>query len=173
MSLQIESDQDDIVDTGSVTTRPAKAKSKHALTTKERALGLLARREHSAAELKRKLLQKGCAADEIVSGLSELQAEGALSDRRFTEAYVHMRRNRGYGPLRIMAELREKGISADLADEYLNHEEHEWQSVLHQQYTRKYGNQPPADYQDKSKRIGYLQARGFKLDLIFDLIGKL
>ena len=169
MSLQTESDQDDIDDTATVTTRPAKATSQYALTTKERALGLLARREHSAAELKRKLLQKGCATDEIVSGLSELQAEGALSDKRFTEAYVHMRKNKGYGPLRIMAELREKGIGADLADEYLHQDVQDWQSVLRQQYQKKFAGNPLTDYHDKSKRIGYLQARGFKLEWIFDL----
>lgn len=146
----------------SVTTRSAK----------DVALGLLARREHSTSELKRKLQQKGCASEEIASGLSQLQTEGILSDRRFTEAYVHMRMNKGYGPLRILSELREKGISADLANEYLNKTEYDWQSVLNQHYQKKFGSHAPADYREKSKRIGYLHARGFKLDLIFDLIGK-
>ncbi|HEX5636173.1 MAG TPA: regulatory protein RecX, partial [Gammaproteobacteria bacterium] len=87
---------------------------------KDRALGLLARREHSAVELKRKLQQKGYNSSDIDTELSQLQRDGSLSDRRFTEAYVNMRMNRGYGPMRILAELRDRGIPAELANEYLN-----------------------------------------------------
>ncbi|MDQ1363882.1 MAG: regulatory protein [Pseudomonadota bacterium] len=152
-----------------IATGSGKKESVTARSAKDVAMGLLARREHSASELKRKLQQKGCAADEIVSGLSQLQADGALSDRRFTEAYVHMRKNKGYGPVRIMAELREKGVSAELANEYLYQDVLDWQAILRQQYLKKYSGEPLTDYHEKSKRIGYLQTRGFKLEWIFEL----
>ena len=149
----------------SVKTIPVKA-----IPVKDRALGLLARREHSAAELKRKLRQKGYASADIDAGLSPLLLDGSVSDRRFTEAYVNMRMNRGYGPMRILAELRERGIPAELAHEYLNQETLDWYVVLNRQYIKKYADAPVTDHQDKSKRIAYLQARGFRLDLIFDVI---
>lgn len=137
---------------------------------KDRALGLLARREHSAVELKRKLQQKGYNSSDIDAELSQLQQDGSLSDRRFTEAYVNMRMNRGYGPMRILAELRDRGIPAELANEYLNQETLDWYAVLNRQYIKKYAGVPITDHLDKSKRIAYLQARGFRLDLIFDLL---
>ncbi|MBI3188172.1 MAG: regulatory protein RecX [Gammaproteobacteria bacterium] len=137
---------------------------------KDRALGLLARREHSAVELKRKLQQKGYNSSDIDTELLQLQRDGSLSDRRFTEAYVNMRMNRGYGPMRILAELRDRGIPAELANEYLNQELLDWHAVLSRQYTKKYAGIPIADHQDKSKRIAYLQARGFRLDLIFEVL---
>ena len=154
------------------TTSRRKNKSVSTLSTKGRALGLLARREHSKAELARKLRQKGCAVDEIETGLQQLQADGYLSDRRFTEAYVNMRMNRGYGPMRILAELREKGVAGELANEFLNHETLDWFAVLQRQYNKKFGEVAVTDRQDKAKRIAYLQARGFRLDLIFDVLGK-
>ena len=149
---------------------PVKAIPIKAISIKDRALGLLARREHSATELKRKLQQKGYASAAIDAGLSPLLLDGSVSDRRFTEAYVNMRMNRGYGPMRILAELRERGIPAELAHEYLNQETLDWYAVLNRQYLKKYAGAPVTDHQDKSKRIAYLQARGFRLDLIFDVI---
>ncbi len=151
-------------------TIPVKAISVKAIPVKDRALGLLARREHSAAELKRKLRQKGYASADIDAGLSPLLLDGSVSDRRFTEAYVNMRMNRGYGPMRILAELRERGIPAELAHEYLNQETLDWYTVLNRQYLKKYAGALVTDHQDKSKRIAYLQARGFRLNLIFDVI---
>ena len=143
------------------------------IPVKDRALGLLARREHSAAELKRKLQQKGyTSAVEVDNCLLRLQAEGSLSDHRFTEAYVHMRMSRGYGPMRIMAELREKGITGDLIAECLSQDASDWQIVLRHQYDKKYSGRPIEDYRDKAKRVGYLQARGFKLDWILSLLGE-
>lgn len=141
------------------------------IPVKDRALGLLARREHSATELKRKLQLKGYAAADIDVGVSQLLQDGSLSDRRFTEAYVNMRMNRGYGPVRIMAELRDRGINADLADEYLNQDVCDWPAILRKHYNKKYAGHPITDYHEKSRRIGYLQARGFKLDWIFNLLG--
>ena len=54
----------------------------------ERALRLLARREHSRAELSHKLGQAGFAADDITPLLDEFEEKNWLSDRRFAESYV-------------------------------------------------------------------------------------
>jgi regulatory protein len=85
---------------------------------------------------------------------------------------VNMRKNRGYGPMRILAELRDRGIPVELANEFLNQETLDWYAVLSRQYTKKYGATPITDQQDKSKRVAYLQARGFRLDSIFDVINQ-
>ena len=131
---------------------------------------MLARREHSAFELRRKLKQRDIDDAEIEEAVERLQREGLLSDERFAEAYIHMRRGKGYGPLRIALELKERGVAES---DYLDHlyaEEHDWVSVLETAYQKKYGNTRYHDYRDKAKRIRYLQYRGFTLEMINELI---
>src|SRR5690554_546207 len=82
---------------------------------REAALRLLARREHSVAELSRKLLQRGWREPEAEATIARLAAENLQSDQRFAESYARSRAARHYGPLRIRAELAERGIDRDLA----------------------------------------------------------
>ena len=131
---------------------------------------MLARREHSAFELRRKLKQKDIDNAEIEETVDRLQREGLLSDERFAEAYIHMRRGKGYGPLRIALELRERGVAESDYVDYLYASEHDWLSVLKAAYRKKYGNTRYHDYRDKAKRIRYLQYRGFALEMISELI---
>lgn len=152
--------------------RSEKSKANAETPVRERALGLLMRREHSTVEMQRKLQQRGYKSTEIDACLAALQQEGILSDRRYTEAYMNSRMNRGYGPMRILAELGERGISSSMAHEFLNQETLDWSAVLMRQYNKKFSLIPIADHQDKTKRIAYLQARGFRLDLIFEVLGK-
>ena len=68
---------------------------------------MLARREHSAFEIRRKLKLRDIDNDEIEQAVQRLQQEGLLSDERYAESYIHMRMNKGYGPLKIELELKE------------------------------------------------------------------
>ena len=77
---------------------------------RNRALSWLARREYGRQELIRKLVQRGCAEEDATRIVAVLTAEGSVSDERFIEALLHVRRVRGYGPLYIRRELEEKGI---------------------------------------------------------------
>ena len=131
---------------------------------------MLARREHSAFELRRKLKQKDIDDAEIEQAVEHLQREGLLSDARFAEAYIHMRRGKGYGPLRIALELKQRGVDESVYVDHLYAAEHDWVSVLKAAYQKKYGNTRYHDYLDKAKRIRYLRHRGFALDMISDLV---
>src|ERR1041385_5485572 len=77
----------------------------------DKALTLLARREHSARELKSKLVRKGLDADESAAALAQLQAKDYQSDARFGEMLVRSRIAQGYGPRWIVAELKTHGIA--------------------------------------------------------------
>ena len=79
------------------------------------AMGLLARREHSASELRGKLQARnhGSALIEVV--LRELQKQDLQSDERFARACTDSLIARGYGSLRVRHELRQKGVSEELA----------------------------------------------------------
>lgn len=125
-----------------------------------RALKLLARREHSVLELRRKLEQRGCEEAPLEAVLERLGAERLLSDRRFAESYVRGRAERGYGPLRIRAELRERGIDAALADGPLG-ETGDWTERARAARRKRFGSAVPADYREKARQMRFLQQRGF------------
>ncbi len=72
---------------------------------------LLARREHSARELKSKLARRGIEKDEVDSVLATLQSKDFQNDARFGEMLVRTRIESGYGPRWIIAELKTHGIA--------------------------------------------------------------
>lgn len=76
------------------------------------ALRLLSRREHSVAELRRKLQERGFNADTIAEVLADCRRLGYLDDDRFARQYSEQLRRRGYGRLRIEQMLKSKGLSA-------------------------------------------------------------
>ncbi len=132
---------------------------------------MLARREHSAFEIRRKLQQKDITESEIEEAIERLQREGLQSDQRYAESYINMRRGRGYGPLRISLELRERGVAESDFGQYLYAGNMDWWSTLKAAHDKKFGGAPCGSYQEKAKRIRYLQYRGFALDKIHELLG--
>jgi regulatory protein len=131
------------------------------------AVRMLARREHSALELRHKLGQRGVDEADIDGTISRLQQEGLQSDERFAEAYVHSRSGKGYGPLRIAVELRDRGLDDGIIETCLEHDDNHWQMLLQQAHRRKFGDGPIGDFQDRARRIRFLQYRGFELDKIY------
>ncbi len=132
---------------------------------RELSVRLLARREHSALELRRKLRQRGCDEALIEEALSQLQQERLQSDRRFAEEYARSRCNQGYGPLRIEAELRERGVDARI-DELLELDEQEWRELAAEVRRKRFGNVAPSDLRERSRQYRYLGQRGFTSDQI-------
>ena len=131
---------------------------------------MLARREHSAFEIRRKLKQRDIGDAEIEQAVEHLQQEGLLSDQRYAESYIHLRKSKGYGPLRIALELRERGVAESDYEQYLYHRDIDWRSVLEAACDKKFGGRTCDDYREKAKRIRYLQYRGFALDEIHELL---
>ena len=116
-------------------------------------------REHSQLELERKLLRHYGPA-EVQQVLQKLRQQGLQSDARFAEQYVHSRRNKGYGPLRIRPELVERGIANELIATWLDAEQ-DWHAVMLDVAERKFGSHPPADRKELAKRGRFLSSRGF------------
>ena len=132
---------------------------------------LLARREYGRQEMVNKLLVKGFEPSLIENVVEQLVAERLLSDERFVEAFVRSRSNRGYGPRRIEAELRERGISDELSDERLaagpSEEETDWVARAAEVRRRKFGEELPKDFQERARQMRYLEYRGFTHDQIY------
>ena len=140
------------------------------MSAKSVAVRLLSRREHSAYEIRDKLLKRDFDNEEIDRVIVELQQGGWLSDERFAEAYIRMRQLKGFGPMRIAMELKERGVKEGIIDDYLHVDDEVWRQTLEQQYRKKYKDKPIEDYSDKAKRIRFLQYRGFALDVIYQVV---
>ena len=140
------------------------------MSAKSVAVRLLSRREHSAFEIRDKLHKRDFDEAEIEQAIIELQQGGWLSDERFADAYIRMRQLKGFGPIRISIELNERGVEESIVDDHLHACDDSWQQTLEQQYLKKYKNKSIADYNDKAKRIRFLQYRGFTLDAIYRIV---
>jgi regulatory protein len=127
----------------------------------DKALTLLARREHSARELKSKLVRKGLDADESAVALEQLQSKDFQSDARFGEMLVRSRIAQGYGPRWILAELKTHGIADADALSLIEAAEPDWPALIRQQLHRRYGSKPAANLTERSKRAIFLLRRGF------------
>ena len=126
-----------------------------------KALELLARREHSARELKSKLEQRGFAAEESAATLERLKSKDFQSDARFGEMLVRSRIEGGYGPRWILAELRTHGVDEARARLLIDSAEPDWQEQARRQLRRRFGAKPPADLAARNKRAAFLLRRGF------------
>jgi len=127
-------------------------------------MDLLARREHSQTELKRKLSKRFDAQD-IDSAVEKLAEEGLQSDERFAASFARERMLRGNGPMRIEAELRQRGVSAQLIDRAISSVPGEegvtWREIARDALQRKFGESQPVDLKDKARRQRFLAYRGF------------
>jgi regulatory protein len=137
-----------------------------AIEARKKAMDLLARREHARTELERKLAAAGFDADVTADALHQLSQEGLQSDRRFVESYVQSRINQGKGPLRIHADLAQRGIAAGLVDEVLAEIHHDWHAAARDARAKKFGQAQPADFKDKARQMRFLQYRGFEPDQV-------
>ena len=129
------------------------------------AIRLLASREHTRTELRRKLAAKGDA--EIVDTvLDNLVEQNLQSDDRFIEQYIQSRQRKGFGPIRIRHELKEKGANAELIGDWLDERDPVWLKTLQEAYRRKFGDRPPEDLKAKAKVSRFLEYRGFASEQI-------
>jgi len=126
-------------------------------------LRLLACREHFRAELRRKLARETRNPELIEPVLDSLEARNALSDRRFVESYIAFRVGRGFGPLRIRAELLKKGLDSDLVSRCLDAQDFHWAALLRQTAARKFGPSPAAGQREQAARARFLEYRGYFL----------
>jgi len=127
---------------------------------------LLATREHSVKEIVDKLLSKTEFSDIAYAVVDELLENKYLSDQRFAESYIRSRASKGFGPVKIRSELKNKGISDQLIDEYMDMGSAAWFDAARVQHHKKYGDAPVSDYNHWTKRARFMQSRGFTMEQI-------
>jgi len=144
--------------------RPSREKSLLA-----RALGHLARREHSRAELRRKLASHAESADDVDRLLDELEAKKLLSDRRFTEVMARSRGER-FGAARVRQELRSRGVGDPLVREAVGALARTELQRAREVWRKKFDS-PPADAAERARQMRFLAQRGFSADVIRRVVG--
>lgn len=167
------------------------------LSLKTRAIGLLAQREHSRAELRRKLLrieqqqrarQAAARAGDEATGaealtedeedpdvrsaavdvlLDSLAVEGYLDETRFVESRLHVRAGR-FGTQRIQQELARHGLKLD-ADQQATLRETELERAR-EVWHKRFGAEPSREATEQARQTRFLLARGFAPDLVRRLL---
>lgn len=131
------------------------------MSIRQKALNLLSRREHSRRELFLKLSRYDFSPEEIVPILNEIQNENLLSEDRFIESFIRARRSKGFGPLKICAELQNRGIDPTrilVSEEWL---QTDWQERADAVRIKRFGEPVPVSTIEQAKQGRYLQQRGF------------
>jgi regulatory protein len=124
------------------------------------ALDSLARRDRSAEDLRRKLVEKGFAPAVAAGVVDRLCDEKLVDDRRYVENFVSFHASRGQGPLRIRADLRTSGLEGELVDHAVEAYP-DWLAQLRKAYQKKFGTQPADDYAERQRRARFLGYRGY------------
>lgn len=138
-----------------------------AVDVRRAAMDLLARREHSRQELQRKLARRFAVDAEVIfSVINQLTQEGLQSDQRLAEAFLRYRSNRGQGPLKIKAEMREKCIESALIEQIFDEANIDWFDLALRVLEKRYGDGSAVDASERAKRTRFLQQRGFSFDQI-------
>ncbi|NIM39797.1 MAG: recombination regulator RecX [Hydrogenophaga sp.] len=126
---------------------------------KGRALRLLAQREHSRAELQRKLAAHEESPGELARALDELQAKGFIDERRVIESVIHRRAAR-LGASRVRQELQAKGLPAEAVAQAVGELRGSEVERAREVWRKKFGR-PPTDATERAKQMRFLAARGF------------
>jgi regulatory protein len=133
-----------------------------------KALGLLARREHSRRELRQKLDHKGYGGDEAVAALDRLGEQHYQDDSRFAEALIRNRSAQGYGPMRLRTELKSHGLSDAHIRGLLDAADIDWADIAAAQLRRRYGSIGASDPAERARRAQFLLRRGFPAATVRD-----
>ncbi len=130
------------------------------------AVRLLARREHGARELAKKLAQKKHPDLEIQDAIAECQRLGLQSDERFVGSFCRTRIRQGHGPARIRQDLQQVGIDRDCIEHALGLERDNWVSYARDVWMKKYGEHDDHSFAATQKQKQFLLYRGFSVDTI-------
>jgi regulatory protein len=141
------------------------------LSLKGRALRYLAQREHSRAELERKLARfvgedadEADAREQIATALDELAAKGFLSDQRTADSVLSSQGAR-FGSRRLKQTMQAKGLAPALVASTLQQARATELDRAREVWRRRFGA-PAEDAAGRAKQMRFLAGRGFDGDVI-------
>ena len=134
------------------------------MSLKGRALRLLSAREHSRAELERKLAPHEEEPGQLARVLDDLQAKDFISEPRVIESVINRRASR-FGAARIRHELQGKGLQPDAVAQAVQALKGSEVERAREVWRKKFG-EPAADAVERGKQMRFLAARGFGTEAI-------
>lgn len=136
-----------------------------------KAMDLLARREHSAHELTRKLTRKGFDEQVAEVAVEELAGEGLQSDERYAESVVSARIGQGKGPLHILHGLKQYGVASAVAEAALAEAGADWFDLALTARRKRFGSEPVSDAREHGRQMRFLLQRGFSAEQAHEAVG--
>jgi len=137
----------------------------------ERAFRFIAKRERTVSQVSARLERDGISQKVISEVVAQMVSDGYLSDQRFAALYAEDRRAiDGWGNERIITNLREAGISAEIIESVVGSRDHADQvgdaiRVLDQRIGAK-----PSDERERERALGMLARRGYSLEIAYDAV---
>jgi len=133
-----------------------------------RAMRLLARREHSRDELRRKLARIATETDDVDGVIETLAQKGWLSDARYAEQAVRAK-SRRFGPLKVAHELRVKGVADETIAAAFQAAGVDGSADI-QRVWKSHFSTFPENNRERARQVRFLQGRGFGLDDILKFL---
>lgn len=138
----------------------------------DRAIRILAIRDHGEQELRRKLVatlgngtnEADATPDDLERVIAQCIEHHWIDDERFAQRYLSGRSRKGYGPQRIRQELQQKGVSREYIDAALATSETDWEAQARSLAIKKFGSPLPSDFAQKAKVQRFLLYRGFYME---------
>ncbi|OCG60908.1 hypothetical protein A9G41_04455 [Gilliamella sp. Nev5-1] len=154
-----------------------------------KAVQLLAQRNHSSYELSQKIasffIKKLQYTDEEYHDqLTKLKIEiqyiieycikqNWINDEQYIENYIVMRAQKGYGKYKIAMELKQRGLPVDLSRQLLQIADINWGNMAYEQLLKKLKQIDCKNNNNKQKGMQFLMTRGYTQDDIktaYDLL---
>jgi regulatory protein len=137
---------------------------KSEISLRERALAMLARREHTRAEMTRKLSAHSESPVQVEQLLDALAARGWLSETRFAESRANTLA-RKFGSRKIEYDLRSRGVSAEVVEQAVERALAQELDNCRAAWERKFGVLPQ-NAAERGRQMRFLAARGFSADAV-------
>lgn len=131
----------------------------------------LAMREHSRSEIRNKLKRKEYSGDVDLDALLDiLEEKDYLNEERFTESFIRYRIARGQGAVKIVNDLKIRGVSSYLINRSIQEADVDWLVVATEQREKKFGEGQPIDIKGKARQVRFLAGRGFPFGIIYSVV---
>jgi regulatory protein len=155
---------------------PLPLQSTATLSLKGRALRALAGREHSRAELVRKLASFETVPGELEAVLNELSAKGYINEQRVADSLAH-RRGAKLGTARVVQELKAKGVQPEAVAQAAAALKATELARAREVWRKKFGksaggaNGEATSAAERVKQMRFLASRGFAAEVIRKAVG--
>ena len=141
---------------------------KREISLRERALAMLARREHTRAEMTRKLSPHSESPEQIEQLLDALVARGWLSETRFAESRANTL-GRKFGSRKIEHDLRSRGVSVEVVEHAVEQARTQELENCRAAWQRKFGVLPQTAA-ERGRQMRFLAGRGFSAEAVYRVL---